>query len=538
MRYPSVAIGIAVLCIIVVPKAGVGAEIHDAAKDGNLEQVRQCYGRDSNSASATDQTGRTPLHWACRGVHFDVVKFLVDHGADVNAVDVNGITPLHSVASRGHSEAVRLLIEKRAGLDFKGKLDQGTALHYAAQGGHVEVAKLLIEGGARLDARNIDERTPLLVAVQAGQTGIVALIADRLKAKDSEILNARDFDGNTALHLACLNRDTASVSILLRAGANANVRNTIGQTPYNLAVDGNSKEIVDLLTTSGVDRSPQQFPTLKGPYFGETPPGATPKLFAKGIISTSNGVHSSIGFSPDLSEVVWNHRDTICFMKMENGVWTAPLRIPFFKPNFGLDAPFFSFDGNRLYFLAGQLSPEGMSGDQDFWYMSRTADGWSEPVLFDSVVNSIPIHWQISMSKNGDVYTSNKAIFCSRFDNGHYVTPQRLPSTINTVPDSPDLAGCVAPFISPDGDYLIFNRFNPRPNFSVDFLISFRQSDGGWTESQDFGKKLGGGGMAARLSPDGKYLFFMSDRPGSARERSIYWVDAKVIEEMRPVDLK
>jgi Tol biopolymer transport system component len=40
--------------------------------------------------------------------------------------------------------------------------------------------------------------------------------------------------------------------------------------------------------------------------------------------------------------------------------------------------------------------------------------------------------------------------------------------------------------------------------------------------------------MAARVTPDGKYLFFMSDRPGSARERSIYWVDAKVIEELRP----
>ncbi|PWB71219.1 hypothetical protein C3F09_08145 [candidate division GN15 bacterium] len=185
------------------------------------------------------------------------------------------------------------------------------------------------------------------------------------------------------------------------------------------------------------------------------------------------------------------------------------------------------------------MSAEGMSGDQDIWYMSRTKDGWSEPQLFDSVVNSIPIHWQVSMSRNGDVYTSNRTVVCSRFVDNRYTTPAKLPPAINSVPDSVQQAGCVAPFISPDSDYLIFTRFNPRPSARpTDFLISFKRADGSWGTPQDLGAKLGGNGMAARLSPDGKYLFFMSDRPGSARERSIYWVDAKVIKEMEPTDLK
>lgn len=533
MRRPFLVPGFAVLWLIVSPKAGIAAEIHDVAQAGNLDSVAALVKADPTLVRALDRLQRTPLHWACRGVHFDLVRFLIDHGAYVNAVDVNGVTPLHSVASRGHTDAAKLLIEHGAGLDVKGKLDLGTPIHYAAQGGHVEVVKLLMESGASLDARTIEERTPLLVAVAAGKSDVVNVLVDRLKTGDPDGLRAKDFDGTSALHLACLNGDTACVRMLVLAGADVNVRNTIGQSPYDLAVDGNSPGLIELLTSSGADQGAQQFPALKGLYLGETPPGMTPKLFGKGIVSTSRGVHSTVTFSPTLDEAVWNDRDTICVMKMENGVWRAPRKIPFFRPNYGLDAPFYSFDGKRIYFLAGQLSPEGMSGDQDIWYISRTSDGWSEPILFDSVVNSVPIHWQISMTNKGDVYTSNRAIFCSRFDNGRHMTPEMLPAIINNVPDSTQMAGTIGPLISPQGDYLIFNRFNPRPSFAVDFLISFRKPDGNWTQPQDLGAKLGGSGMAARLSPDGKYLFFMSDRPGSARERSIYWVDAKIIDELK-----
>lgn len=42
-----------------------------------------------------DKDGRTPLHWACLGVHLEVVKFLVDKGSDVNAEDSNKVVSHH-----------------------------------------------------------------------------------------------------------------------------------------------------------------------------------------------------------------------------------------------------------------------------------------------------------------------------------------------------------------------------------------------------------------------------------------------------------
>src|SRR4051794_6818440 len=58
--------------------------LHTAARDGNLEAVRQLLaaGADPNAREAGDNT--TPLHWAAAASHLDIVRALVDAGADVN----------------------------------------------------------------------------------------------------------------------------------------------------------------------------------------------------------------------------------------------------------------------------------------------------------------------------------------------------------------------------------------------------------------------------------------------------------------------
>jgi len=284
---------------------------------------------------------------------------------------------------------------------------------------------------------------------------------------------------------------------------------------------------------NGADRSPQKFPILTGPYMGQTPPGKTPKLFAKGIVSTSRGMHGNIAFSPDLNEAIWESRDTLYLMKMEDNIWPAPDKLVLFKENYSVDAPFFSHDGNRIYFVAGLRDTTGMMSNERIWYIEHQGSGWSEPNYYDSLVNSEPIHWQASMDKNGNVYTSG--IFCTFSDDGKYIKREKLSDVINVVPDSIKYAGEIAPFISPDGDYLIFNRITPPPpSWQDHFLISFKDLNGEWTEPRDLSYKLQGQGMAARVSPDGKYLFFLSSRPGSAKERSVYWIDASVIKSLKP----
>lgn len=135
--------------------------------------------------------------------------------------------------------------------------------------------------------------------------------------------------------------------------------------------------------------------------------------------------------------------------------------------------------------------------------MERKTFDWTEPSRFDSAVNSISNHWRGSMGWQGDVYSGDGYLCCSLFENGHYTPPARLPDVSDAVPESVPMAGDVGPFISPAGDHLFFSRFNPPPDFSTDMLISFRKSNGDWTQPLNLGEKLGGS-EAARLSPDGK----------------------------------
>jgi ankyrin repeat protein len=507
-------------------------EIHDAAKAGNLEQVKQLLAGDRALINTTDEFGRTPLHWACRGVHFEVVKYLVENGADVSAVDVNGIVPLSSVASRAHLEAVTFLIDNGARLNDRDKISEFTALHYAALKGQAEVARLLVDRGADVEARDIHESTPLHVAVQAGQTAVVELLLNDTPPGNPASVNVQDYDGYTPLQWACDigNRDIAA--LLVAKGADMNARNTVGQTAFNLAGNGGYKEIADLLAQKGADQSPQKFPILTGPYLGQTPPGMTPQLFAKGIISTRLGMHGVAAFSPSNDEVIWapDAMLGLLFMKQENGAWSAPAPFPFMD-GYDVDAPCYSYDGTRLLLMAGPLDANGMVSDEKIYCVDRQGKGWSEPRLLDSAVNSIPMHFQFSIDRQGNIYTGGQDIYCARLENGRYHALEKLPSVINT--DASEMG----PFISKDGDYLIFNRVSPPPNFSFLLLISFKDADGNWTEPQNLGSKIPpdeANNLIARVSPDGRYLFFLSKRTGSPRERGVYWVDARVIDELRP----
>jgi len=100
------------------------------------------------------------------------------------------------------------------------------------------------------------------------------------------------------------------------------------------------------------------FPVLKGPYLGQDPPGATPKIFAPGIVSSEDRVYANVTFAPDYSEAAWtpNSGDTLkwhgglIISEFEGGLWTRPSEIRFLDNGYNHRSPFYSYDGKRLYF--------------------------------------------------------------------------------------------------------------------------------------------------------------------------------------------
>lgn len=125
------------------------------------------------------------------------VESLVESGADVNAANASGQTPLHLAAANGDADMVRVLIEDGAEFDMPDSGAGLSALHVAAQCGHERVVDLLVRYGADLEARTLHQQTPLHLAALHGQSGVTAqLLKYHVK------LDRRDAEGMTALQLA------------------------------------------------------------------------------------------------------------------------------------------------------------------------------------------------------------------------------------------------------------------------------------------------------------------------------------------------
>lgn len=270
-------------------------------------------------------------------------------------------------------------------------------------------------------------------------------------------------------------------------------------------------------------------PQPKFKYFGQTPPGNTPTLFAPGIVSLNDRHESMITFSPDgrecyftVSKDPWMDVQIMGTVYQDSG-WTMPSKVSFIT-NFGF-CPSISSDGNKFFFIS---SYKGTSAGVNM--SQRNADeSWSSPVEMDSLVNSGSNEYSIHPSNLGNLYVcswrSGGVGGCDGwripYADGQYQKAENL-GLLNSV-----VGDCIwAP--GPDEKFLIFQSRRPASGnkggfFETDLLITFAMPDGNWSQPQNLGPQINSpktDGMAW-VSHDGKYLFFSSDRRESY---DIYWV--------------
>jgi len=108
------------------------ADIYAAATHGDLNKVQKFLQADPTLLNAPDNDGRTPLLYACSWGHANVVKWLLEKGAEVNIRDKDNRIPLHWAAGMGFDDVVAVLLEHKSDLTAKDKdartpLDMATA---------------------------------------------------------------------------------------------------------------------------------------------------------------------------------------------------------------------------------------------------------------------------------------------------------------------------------------------------------------------------------------------------------------------------
>ncbi len=285
-----------------------------------------------------------------------------------------------------------------------------------------------------------------------------------------------------------------------------------------------------------------EFPTLNGSYLGQKPPGMTPSVFALGIMNTIDKNHSCVAISPDGNQIVWSlfstisgvRRERLWFTEIQDGSWTQP-RVATFSGKYRDGSPQFSPDGKRLYFTSLRpINPNDKTTDANIWFIEMTKAGWSQSQPLDSPVNTEYQEWFPTVAKNGNMYymfrrSSDKPwnIYRSNFVNGEYTNPEKLGDAVN----SPFVEGFH--FIDPEERFLIF--YSERPGGFCDggeLYICFRKKDGTWAEAKNMGQQINAASSRfPGISPDGQFFFFSNLRNGM---EDIYWVDAKIIEDLKP----
>ena len=297
--------------------------------------------------------------------------------------------------------------------------------------------------------------------------------------------------------------------------------------------------IIMLVTILSNCTRQSDFPVLEGPYLGQKPPGMKPEIFAEGIISTDS-MEGCSWFSEDNSFFLFVRRGSgIMIMEQVNGIWSIPKNVTFHVDDCDWD---FSLSQDSRFLYVASLRPD--DPDQEIleycriWKVERRSNIWFEPELLPYPVNTGQHDSHPSVSNNGTLYFFSYRdggygkgdLYKSELVHGQYKKVKNLGKVLNTSSMEGD------PFIAPDQSYIIYCSYKEGGLGGCDIYISFN-IDGEWSVPLNLGDKINTNKdeWMPYITPDGKYFFYTSDITGG---RDIYWVDAKVIEELIPDELK
>ncbi|HSG27003.1 MAG TPA: hypothetical protein VLA34_00890 [Candidatus Krumholzibacterium sp.] len=275
--------------------------------------------------------------------------------------------------------------------------------------------------------------------------------------------------------------------------------------------------------------------TRRGEWMGMKPPGLVPEVFAPGVVSTGENELNAT-FTPDGNEFYFARRmadkkySIFVSKRKEDGSWTVP-EVASFSGTYSEADPFVSPDGRKLFYIS-RRPRDGYGPPHDIFILERRGDGWSEPIDPGPPLNTPTNEIYPTVASDGTLYyvaelyggEGRRDVYRMEYVDGKYEGPELVGPPVSSNFDEGD------PYIAPDESYIIFVSVGRPGGFgSGDLYVSFADGHGGWTEPANLGESVNSEGYdyTPVVTHDGRYLFF-------TRSNDVYWVDAKIIEDLRP----
>ncbi len=246
-----------------------------ASSNGSVEVVRCILQKDVEFINSKNKYNCTPLHNAAFSDKIEVVKLLVQNGADANVKQSNGHTPLHTAASYGAYDVVKYLVDK-TDKSILNNFKQ-TPLHLAAFKKHIGIVELLVKKGFSVNAPDKYFITPFMYAARNGFVNILrcmiesngecvnfscvgslsalyqSVMKQKLPVVKYLVTNGAEIDAQnneyefTALHEACWIGNMEIVEYLVDKGADVTIKEKEGNTPISIAARKGHLEVVEFL---------------------------------------------------------------------------------------------------------------------------------------------------------------------------------------------------------------------------------------------------------------------------------------------------
>ena len=270
------------------------------------------------------------------------------------------------------------------------------------------------------------------------------------------------------------------------------------------------------------------YPRLEGALMGQKPPGMVAEPFAPGIISREGWELAGV-FAPGMKEF---------YYAIDRGIYSGPNKTGFLPMVVGFRLENNVWKKFTEFKRRGTVifSPDGARMHMADGYRERKGDRWSERKslgpMFDRTDWGV---MRMTSSLKGtyvfDDYKSGDVLRISTMENGRRQEPTLLGPQFNSGKYT------AHPFIAPDESYIIWDSKREGGYGDSDLYISFRQPNGAWGPAINMGDKVNSErwDAAASVTPDGKYLMFNRGMDEKNDNVDIYWIDAQIIETLRPL---